>query len=47
MDEDIKYIETEPERVRSKAYDMVLNGNEIGRKHKDTTKNFKKPCLNV
>ncbi len=30
MDEDIKYIETEPERVRSKAYDMVLNGNEIG-----------------
>jgi aspartyl-tRNA synthetase len=30
MDEDIKYIETEPEKVRSKAYDIILNGNEIG-----------------
>lgn len=30
MDEDMKYIETEPEKVRSKAYDIILNGNEIG-----------------
>ena len=30
MDEDIKYLENEPLKVRSKAYDMVLNGNELG-----------------
>ncbi len=30
MDEDLRYLENEPGRVRAKAYDMVLNGNEIG-----------------
>ena len=30
MDEDLPYVETEPGRCRAKAYDMVLNGNEIG-----------------
>lgn len=30
MDEDVQYLETEPERVRTKAYDIVLNGTEIG-----------------
>jgi aspartyl-tRNA synthetase len=30
MDEDIQYLETEPGRVRAKAYDIVLNGEEIG-----------------
>lgn len=30
MDEDLKYIDTEPGRVRAKAYDMVLNGVELG-----------------
>ncbi len=30
MDEDLHYLETEPERVRAKAYDICLNGNEIG-----------------
>ncbi len=30
MDEDLKYLENKPEKVRSKAYDMVLNGVEIG-----------------
>jgi len=29
-DEDIDLMETDPGRVRAKAYDMVMNGNEIG-----------------
>jgi aspartyl-tRNA synthetase len=29
-DEDIQYLETEPGRIKAKAYDMVLNGTEIG-----------------
>lgn len=30
MDEDLHYLESDPGRCRAKAYDLVLNGNEIG-----------------
>ncbi|WP_066502796.1 aspartate--tRNA ligase [Abyssisolibacter fermentans] len=30
MDEDIDMLETEPHKVRAKAYDIVINGDEIG-----------------
>lgn len=29
-DEDMQYLETEPGRIKAKAYDMVLNGTELG-----------------
>lgn len=30
MDEDVQYLVSDPERVRTKAYDIVLNGVELG-----------------
>lgn len=30
VEEDIELLETEPEKVRAKAYDLVINGDEMG-----------------
>lgn len=30
MDDDVEYLESDPGRCRAKAYDLVLNGSEIG-----------------
>lgn len=30
MDEDIELLESHPEKIRAKAYDIVINGDEIG-----------------
>ncbi|SHI33262.1 aspartyl-tRNA synthetase [Clostridium cavendishii DSM 21758] len=30
MDEDLEFLESDPGRVRAKAYDLVLNGEELG-----------------
>jgi len=30
MDEDLQYLDSDPGRVRAKAYDLVINGTEVG-----------------
>ena len=30
MEEDLEFLESDPGRVRAKAYDLVLNGEELG-----------------
>lgn len=30
MDEDIEYLDSDPQRARAKAYDIVMNGYEVG-----------------
>ena len=30
MDEDIEYLDSDPKRARAKAYDIVMNGYEVG-----------------
>ncbi|MDR0739258.1 MAG: aspartate--tRNA ligase [Oscillospiraceae bacterium] len=30
QDEDLEFLETYPEKIKARAYDLVLNGNEIG-----------------
>ena len=49
MEEDLQYIDSDPGRVRAKAYDIVLNGNEIGggsvRTHQDDIQEKMFECL--
>ena len=49
MEEDLQYIDSDPGRVRAKAYDIVLNGNEIGggsvRIHQDDVQEKMFECL--
>ncbi len=30
LDEDVEFLDTDPARVRAKAYDLILNGTEVG-----------------
>ena len=49
MEEDLAIIDTDPGKVRAKAYDIVLNGNEIGggsvRIHQDDIQEKMFECL--
>ena len=49
MEEDLEFIDSEPGKVRAKAYDIVLNGTEIGggsvRIHQDDIQEKMFECL--
>lgn len=49
MEEDLEFIDTDPGRVRAKAYDIVLNGTELGggsvRIHQDDIQEKMFECL--
>ena len=49
MEEDLPFIDTEPGKVRAKAYDIVLNGTELGggsvRIHQDDIQEKMFECL--
>ena len=49
MEEDLEFIDTEPGKVRAKAYDIVLNGTELGggsvRIHQDDIQEKMFECL--
>jgi aspartyl-tRNA synthetase len=51
MDEDVPMMESNPEKVRAKAYDLVLNGSEIGggsiRIHAPEIQNLMFKLLNI
>ena len=51
MEEDLDMIDTEPGKVRAKAYDIVLNGTEIGggsvRIHQNDIKEKMFECLGI
>ena len=46
MDEDLELLDSNPLMARAKAYDIVLNGYELGGGSIEyTARNFRRKCL--